>query len=244
MSDAAGDRRDRLRDRLFAWYWARRVKSAKDLRRLRREVLRRRSELDRIAARTEAAIARREPAADKAAVWRLRPEIFTEPQNPSIWSTPVAGARPARGLSVFHDIQGGAFTLSQRPNRGDGGRFELFYESYDFDGEYLSLAIAIPDALRRPKAGEALRLTLDCAASRPIKTYFRFNLSSTQHRDALNTEAVLGEGRSEIGFDMAFASFEPGEGDAIWLDLIFDRPRMLEFSIRDFDLRLTAADGA
>jgi hypothetical protein len=38
---------------------------------------------------------------------------------------------------------------------------------------------------------------------------------------------------------MSFAAFEPAANDRLWLDIIFDRPRMVEMSIRDLTLSLT-----
>ena len=233
-------------DRLFRWYWRRRARVAKDPASFHRLVLRRRAELDRIAERAEAKIASGgETSKPDDAIWSFRPPVLVEALTPSIWVNPDAGLRPARGLSVYHDSHSGAFTLGQRPNRAAGlSRFELFYESYEFGGGYLSLAIAIPDDLRRPKAGEVLRCVIDCAASRKIKTFFRLNIASARQTDVLHDDGVLGEGVSVFDFDLAYAAFEPGENDQVWLDIIFDRPRMVEISLRDLRLELWPRESA
>ncbi|MEM7268145.1 MAG: DUF6478 family protein [Pseudomonadota bacterium] len=229
-------------DRLFAWYWERRAARATDLSSFRRLALRRRATLDRVAHRAEQRLAREKeaPLSDDDAIWTLRPEILSLPQSPTIWVNPESGVRPAPGLSIYHDGADGAFTLAQRPNRtvSSGQRYELFFESYEFQGAYLSLAINTPPHLRRPKAGEVLRVEADIAASRTLKTFLRLNIKGAGVSDTLHEDAEAGSGRLRAEFDMSFAAFEPGENDMIWLDLIFDRPRMVEVAIRDLSLSL------
>lgn len=242
MTTSEGDRGVGLRDRMFAWYWERRARQAKDLSSFRSLLLRRRSELDRIARRTETALARggaRAPT-PSAAIWTHHLDVFDEPQSPSTLVDPPSGSHPSRGLSIYHDAARGGFTLAQRPSRAKaaGRRFELFYESYDFAGAYLSLAVAIPDDLRRPQVGEVLRVFVDLSASRLIKTFVRLNLASPNRNDVLHADGELGHGGRVFDFDLAFAAFEPQEGDKIWLDLIIDRPRMVEFALRDLEVRL------
>ncbi len=246
MADANDSAKRSLRDRVFAWYWERQAKRATDLSAFRQLTLRRRAELDRIATKVEARLTR----ADQAMVpapgveWVHRPDILSLPQDQTIWTNPRSGLRPGHGLSVYHDSDGGAFTLAQRPARGDGGalRFELFFESYAFRGSYLSLAIGVPEHVRRPKAGEVLAVEIDLAASRQVKAFLRLNMKSAQTSDVLHADATIGDGLARFDFDMSFAAFEPTEKDQLWLDIIFDRPRMVEMSIRDLTLSLTSRD--
>lgn len=241
MASKSGERGDGLRDRAFAWYWERQARRVKDPGALRRLMMRRRAVLERIANRAEAALLRGAgPRRAPGAVWSMSPDILITPQSPSAWTGPRSGFHPARGLSIYHDAPAGGFTLSQRPNRAPDAahRFELFFESYDFEGAYLSLAVAIPEELRRPKVGEVVRVIADLAASRPIKTFLRFNLASSSRTDVLHADGELGAAPGVFDFDLAFAAFEPGPGDAVWIDLIFDRPRMIEFALRDLEVRL------
>lgn len=150
------------------------------------------------------------------------------------------------GISVYHDSDGGAFAFSQRPARVDGSslRFELFFESYEFQGSYLSLALSIPDHLRRPKVGEVLAARLDALASRRVKTFLRLNMKSVDASDVLHADGQIGDGAARFEFDMSFAAFEPGEKDQIWLDIIFDRPRMVELSVRGLTISLVPGGGS
>ena len=243
MADAKDSAKRSLRDRAFAWYWERQAKRASDLSAFRQLTLRRRAELDRIATKVEARLTRADEseAPDAGAAWTHRPDIFLLPQNQTIWTNPASGLRPGAGLSIYHDSNGGAFTLAQRPARGRHSalRYEIFFESYEFRGSYLSLALGAPDHLRRPKAGEALAVDIDLAASRTIKTFLRLNMKTAKTSDVLHADGAIGDGPARFEFDMSFAAFEPGEKDQLWLDIIFDRPRMVEMSIRDLTLSLT-----
>lgn len=243
----SGETNRDLIGRIFRWYWSRRARRTQDPSKFRQLVLRRQAELDRIARRMEQRLARH-PTAEMqgdGAIWSLHPPVLTEQQTPSNWIDPEPGFRPARGLSVFHEGAGGAFTLSQRPNRSKrASRFELFFESYEFRGSYLSLAISVPEDLQRPASGDVLRLSLDCSASRDVKAFIRLNLSSVRRTDVLHDDGLLGRGAVQFTFDMAFAAFEPQPGDQIWLDIIFDRPRMMEFAIHDLKVELLPREAA
>ena len=244
MADAHNTSKRSLRDRAFAWYWERQARQAKDLSAFRRLTLRRRAQLDRITNKVEARLTRADQAEapNPGAEWTIRPEFFSLPQDQTIWTNPPSGLRPGHGLSVYHDSDGGAFTVAQRPaRRKDAGRrFELFFESYEFGGSYLSLALNIPDHVRRPKIAESLVADLDIQASRQVKTFLRLNMKGTGTSDTLHTDGVMGDGAKQFQFDMSFAAFEPGPKDQIWLDVIFDRPRMVEIAIRDFSLSLSS----
>ena len=123
-------------------------------------------------------------------------------------------------------------------------RFELLFESYEFQGSYLSLALSIPDHLRRPKVGEVLAARLDALASRQVKTFLRPNMKSVDASDVLHADVQIGDGAARFEFDMSFAAFELGEKDQIWLDIIFDRPRMVELSVRGLTISLVPGGGS
>ena len=248
MADASDSAKRSLRDKAFAWYWERQAKRATNLSAFRKLTLRRRAELDRIAMKVEARLTRADAAAAPApgAEWTHRPDIFSLPQSQTIWANPASGVQPGEGLTVYHDSDGGAFTLSQRPSRGGNRalRYEFFFESYEFRGSYLSLVMNAPDHLRRPKAGEVLAVEIDMAASRQIKAFLRLNMKTARASDVLHADGTVGDRRARFEFDMSFAAFEPGENDQIWLDIIFDRPRMVEMAIRDLTLSLARRGGA
>ena len=172
--------------------------------------------------------------------WRLTPECLTHRLPEGALSAPPSGQRFGRLLTLHHDDRGGAFLISQRPARDpDAHRlFELHFESYEFDGAYFSLSLGAPDEVRRPGASERLIFSLDLTAPAPMRGYVRLNLRGPQGEETLYADAMLGRGEERFTFDLAFARFEMGAADAFWIDLIFDRPRMTEFSVSELSLTL------
>lgn len=249
MASGGAEARGGFRARLFAWYWRRRARRARDPRAFLRLIERHRSTLDAIAARLERRIAegRSEagPAPETAADgrWTIRPECLLAPLRPAALTDPPSGAAFGEGLRLHHDGKRAAFTVSQRPARGggQGPRYEFFFESYEFDGAFFSLTVDAPEELRRPRRDERIAVRLDMVAAWALKGYARLVIRGKDGEETLFAEASFGDGERRFDFDLAFVPFDLGPTDAIWLDLIFDRPRMAEFEIRDLTLSLETA---
>jgi hypothetical protein len=239
------DGRD-LRARAFSWYWQRIARQTADPARLNNLVLARRAELDELAQRTEGKIvaSRLERRAVENAIWVHQPPCLTEPLDRPAVTQPASGIAICSTMSLYHDDTGGVYTITQRPDRSAApvNRFEIFFESYEFLGSYLSFAFRVPDQLRRPVHGERIVLSADFATSRIMKGFARLNIQGATGTDTLYAEAELGHGKVYIGFDFSFASFAVRQNDAIWIDLIVDRPRMVEFSLRSIALSLLSKD--
>ncbi|MEM7546310.1 MAG: DUF6478 family protein [Pseudomonadota bacterium] len=235
-----------LRARAFSWYWKSLSRRIGDASRFHRLVSARRAELDEFAHRAEARIAqgRLSPGHGDKAIWRQRPDCLSVPLEQGAFIDPPSGLSLGEELAVFHDDTGGAFTVSQRPNRSaePRNRFEVFFESYEFEGSYLSFALAVPHMPRVPQTSEQLRLDIDLVASRPMKGFVRLNLQSSNATDILYSEGTLGQGVMQFDFDLSFAAFALKEDDKIWVDIILDRPRMMEFDLRDVSLALISKD--
>lgn len=236
-----------LRARLFSWYWSRQTARATDAAKLRRDVLARRAELDDIATQIEGKMAHRrlkdDPEGDSR--WITYPDVLTTKAAPGVWREPEPNLALGAGLTVFHDFSAGAFTLSQRPNRArtPKRRYELFFESYEFDGSYLSFVVDPPRHLKRPAMGERIVVAMETRVSRPVKAFLRLNIKGARGSDTLYAEGDLLTGRAAFDFDMSFATYEMGPDDSMWLDIIIDRPRMVEFSIEDLTVALLGREG-
>lgn len=228
--------------RLFAWIWRRRFRRAKDPSALLQLLRRRRAALEVFARRAESRLAdtRARPDPLDGAVWTHRPGCLQASISPSAVIGPVSGAGFGDHLTLHHDAAEGGFALNQRPNRAGAPRFELHFESYEFGGSYVSLALGVPTPHRRPGVGERFRLDIDLAASRPAKAFLRLNFARPGGVEAVTRAAELGAGLAVFHLDPAHAAGALREDDTIWLDLIIERPRMLEFSIREMALSLVA----
>lgn len=232
-----------LRARVWSWYWRRRRARAGDPASFRRLLAERKAELDAISLEVEAqANASSAPEAKATeAVWSLRPACFHRRAEPGAWTDPPSGVRLDETVSVYHD--GAAQSaLAQRPGRGRGpNRFEIWFESYEFDGAYLSFVASIPKTLRRPRQGEKISVSLDLRASRPLKAFLRLHAQAGAGAETLYAEGELGDGSAWFDFDFSFVPFPLGADDTVWVDLILDRPRMVEFALRDFVIALEDA---
>ncbi|MEL7463691.1 MAG: DUF6478 family protein [Pseudomonadota bacterium] len=234
--------------RAFAWFWRRRAARARDPIPVLREVDARRRALDRIAQRLERQAARRAPApkfADEDGeeiVWRLRPEAFKHRIEPGWIANPRSGAYFGAALSIHHDADAEAsgLLIAQRPRpvNGGGPRFDVFFESYEFDGAYVSLTLETHSEPRRPTPSERLVFAADVTARSPVRAFIRLTLRGRDGTEVMYGDAMLGDGPAEVAFDLAFAPFALTQEDDFWVDLIFDRPRMTEFAVSDMSLRL------
>lgn len=236
-------RRGDLGARAFAWYWRRLAARARDPGRFLRIISARKAELDRVAAEIEGEIARGRkvdlPMED--ARWRHRLACLTTPVRPGVLVDPAPGAPFGADLTLHHQGGDSAFTVSQRPSRRDADRFELFFESYEFSSPYFSLSVTPPDNLRRPMTDERLTLEADISSDWLMKAYVRLNIRGLAGEETLFAERMLGDGKARFEFDFAFVPFDMSESDALWIDVIFDRPRMVAFTISDLVVSLEDA---
>lgn len=244
----SGPDRPDLGARAFAWYWRRRAERARDPASVLREVDARRRALDRVATRLERRVTKAAPkprfADDDAenVIWRLRPEAFKHRVEPGYIANPPSGSYFGNALSIHHDADAekSGLLITQRPRRpnGAGPRFDVFFESYEFDGAYVSLTLETHSEPRRPTPSERLVFAADVFARSSVRAYIRLNLRGRDGTEVMYGDAMLGDGPAEVAFDLAFAPFALTQEDEFWVDLIFDRPRMTEFTVADMSLRL------
>ncbi|MFN3262724.1 MAG: DUF6478 family protein [Pikeienuella sp.] len=231
-----------LRERLFARYWRRQFRAARDMGAFLAVVRRRQAELAGFAARAEARLAPAPPPPAPGARWSWRPDALLRPLSPAALLRPEPGAALGAGLALHHDAgPGAAFMLAQRKVEGAASRFALAFEAYEFDGAYLSLSLAPPADLPHPRPGEAVRLEIDLAASRPVKAFLRLVVARPGARTEIAEEGELASGRHAFRFAAERAAFPVREDDSLWLDLILDRPRMAALTFRDLSLSLGPA---
>lgn len=199
------------------------------------ELRRRQAELAGLAARAEERLAPKPDAADDAS---LQPHALLRPVSPAALTCPESGSGFGSGLTVHHDAGArSAFMISQRKATGPA-RFALAFEAYEFDGSFLSFSLAAPSAFPRPRPEDALRLDLDIAASRPMKGFFRLVRARPGERASSEAEGEIGSGPLSILLDAPRSAMAPREDDALWVDVMFDRPRMASLVVHDFRLTL------
>ncbi|WP_373355541.1 DUF6478 family protein [Pseudoroseicyclus sp. CXY001] len=218
-----------------------------------------RAGLTRLAAQAEAAQALRHELGEviAAADRRLgvarhgQPQIARPPGcdwawRPALWqsalTTPAlagAGSRSALGpeVTLFHDCPRREIILRQVRNGAAGQTppFGLEVEVFAFEGSFLSLVLELPaEAAAGLGRRHVVRLNLTAEMERPLELFARLNL-----RHGPNTEQIVREvpaGGAEVAFDLGYATLDEKRIERLWLDLIFESPRMTRVTLRDVTL--------
>lgn len=240
-----------------AMLWRRRAARATDPAAFLRAAADRRRALDEAASIAEGRMAKiraAEAAAPGGAeIWRHVPDCFSALAPATAFENPGSGVAFGAGLSIYHNASHGAahgdavgadgslFALTQRPGDRGRGAYAIRFESYEFDGDYLSFVIAAPPDLRRPRAGEKLRLRADIAASRPMKVFLRLNAEGEGGDGHVQTEGEIAAAPVLHDFGPVLGGHEIGPKDALWAEILIDRPRMAEISLRAVSLSLIGA---
>lgn len=172
--------------------------------------------------------------------WCWHPDLLAwQLASPGIIA-PESGQKLGEGVALWHDCPDRALILRQSPNpdAADLARYGLIFEVTGFAGSYLSLSVDLPEAaLRGLSVSHILRLDLGVLLDQPIRAYARLNVSHGPNIEELLRELPLGEtghaGSISIEFDLADTEMNENRLGKIWLDLIFENPRMTTIDLRE-----------
>ncbi|WP_341212540.1 DUF6478 family protein [uncultured Limimaricola sp.] len=169
----------------------------------------------------------RQPGAD----WAWRPGPWAGAM-PCVGGTPLeTGADLGDGVRLFHDATSGI--RLERPEVGPQGPWALHLRADGFDGGFVSLAIALPDAvLAGLRRRHLLGVDVDLGAQGLPRAFARLNL-----RQGPNSEVLL-RGLPETGptgteFDLWSLETDPDRVESGWIDLIFEAPLPGRIEIAD-----------
>ncbi|KGJ04854.1 hypothetical protein IT41_09340 [Paracoccus halophilus] len=240
--------REHLRDQ-----WARLSDNAETmgparLRQLRDEALSLRASLDRFMIRAD-----RRAAASRAALdalhlpggtdWRWRPGFMAGRISPRGAARPEPGTRLGDGAAIWHDCAERALILEQVVNPGatDLSPFGMRLEVFGFTGSFLSVAVDMPaDALAGLSRSHILRLEAGFVVERPIRVYARLNIGHGPNIDEVTQQFRAFEAglhsQQIVEFDLAYTQMNEKRLEKIWLDLIFEAPRMSAVELRELFL--------
>ncbi|WP_128253206.1 DUF6478 family protein [Falsirhodobacter deserti] len=221
-------------------HWADEAEHADRTDLLRLKVLRKRAwalrtHLDRLIAKTESRL-RPEPAIERplGTDWFWRPSLWNEIQSPGI----VTSDRSVlcKDVMLFHDCTLNELGVQQIRNRdaASGTAHAMQIDVFEFRGGFLSLAIELPaEAVQGIRRKHLIGLTLTMDAERPQRVFARLNL-----RHGPNTEQLLAEIGDDrtVEFDLAYTKLNEARAEKIWLDLIFEDPRMNRIVLRDLTM--------
>lgn len=175
--------------------------------------------------------------------WRWRPGFMAAPVVPRGIVQPESGRRLGEHATVWHNCPERALLLEQfvSPGATDLSPFGLRLEVFGFSGSFLSLAIDLPpEALAGLTRRHVLRLETTIAVERPLGVYGRMNIGHGPNVEEIAQKfADIEPGpqhRQVIEFDLAYTEMNEKRLDKIWLDLIFESPRMSAVEIHELFL--------
>lgn len=215
------------------------------LRNLRDEALGLRASLDRFLIRADRRAALSQAALDALHLpggtdWRWRPGFMAAKISPRGVARPETGTRLGDGAAIWHDCAERALILEQVTNPGatDLSPFGMRLEVFGFSGSFLSIAIDLPaEALAGLTRSHVLRLEAGIVAERPINVYARLNIGHGPNIDEVTEQFHAFEpglrSQQVIEFDLAYTEMNEKRLEKIWLDLIFESPRMSAVELRE-----------
>lgn len=205
------------------------------LKTLRKRAWSLRSQLDRLIAQSETRL-RPAPAIPRplGADWLWRPDIFTQAQ-----AVPFSGADRARisaDMTLFHDCALAELGISQIRGRDPESAtpFALQIDVFEFRGGFLSLAIDLPEgAVQGLRRKHVIMLKVQSRLERQGRIFARLNV-----RHGPNAEQMLAEvdGNGAVEFDLVYSKLNEARVEKMWLDLIFEDPRMNRIVLQDLTM--------
>ena len=164
--------------------------------------------------------------------WASRSQLWSEGGNAAC---PLpSGFQLGTGVSVYHDGEPDRACLRTIASPGGPARYGVVMETTDFSGEYLSVSLALPEAVKYQMTAQSLiRTAFVMTCERPIRTFARLKL-----RHGPNTEEQVRtldqqSGRMAAEFDLFYMDILPDTVTDLWVDVIFEAPRLARIEIAD-----------
>lgn len=215
------------------------------LRHLRSEALDLRGNLDRFLTGADRHAVRSRAALDALPLpggtdWRWRPAFMAGRISPRGLVAPESGGLLCDGAAVWHDCPERALILEQIVKAGatELSPFGIRLEGFGFSGSFLSLSVDLPaSVLQGLTRSHILRLETGISAERAACVYARLNIGHGPNIDEITLQLPGFEpgvySQQVTEFDLAYTQLNEKRLEKIWLDLIFEAPRMNAVEIRE-----------
>ena len=171
--------------------------------------------------------------------WSHRPEVW----RGSIQPTGIAAAENKAALghevTIFHDCKTSELTLRQVRNsrERDLAPYGLRMDVFEFDGSFLSLVLDLPqEAVSGLLKSHLLRMDVIVETERPTEIFARLNIKQGPNTEQVVRELPLHEEDVMVEFDLAYTKMNENRVERLWIDLIFENPKMNQITIRDLTL--------
>lgn len=168
--------------------------------------------------------------------WSWRPKAWR-----AAFATPgTAGAqnRTPLGdeLTLFHDCPLAEIAIRQVRNtrRQDKTPYGVQLDILHFQGSFLSLVVEIPtkacvDLRRR----HVIQLAAAIERENPITVYARINVLNGPNTEQILLTLPDDEPETMVEFDLAYSQLNEKRAERMWVDLMFENPKMNQITLRD-----------
>lgn len=168
--------------------------------------------------------------------WGYRPDIWKGPIAPFGRAAVPPNTRFGDEMTIHHDCKVSELTIRQIRNtkEDDLAPFGFRMDVFNFDGTFLSLAVALPkDAINKLQRRHVLRLETHLEFEKPVEIFARLNIGHGPNVEQMVRELDRGKSHAVVEFDLAYSEINEKRVEKAWVDLIFDDPSMNQIIIRD-----------
>lgn len=240
---------DRLNDRRALRRWTRMAHDAKGLdksalRQLRMKARQLRQNIDQVLFEADSRLAL--PALGSNVIqkplhsdWSYRPQVWRGPIEPKGVASVPNGTAFGDEVELFHDCPLAELTFRQVRNTRemDLAPFGMTLEVLGFTGSFLSLVVDVPssatDELHR---NHIIRLLIAAEVEKPLGLIARLNIQHGPNSEQLRQQQTLQTGEAVFEFDLAYSNMNEKRVDKMWVDLLFEDPKMNKVVLRDVTL--------
>lgn len=171
--------------------------------------------------------------------WVHRAELWSRPVRPAGLAGPPNRAHLGQEATVYHDCPLKEMTLRQIPSRDADAPapYALVLDVLGFEGSFLSIAMDLPpEGLADLRRRHILRLSVHMRFENPIEVYARLNIKHGPNTEQLARDFPLGDQELVTEWDLTYLEINEKRIEAVWIDLIFDKPAFNRVEIRDLTI--------
>lgn len=168
--------------------------------------------------------------------WVWRPEIWHRQLPTRKCSCFQSPTKIGNEVTLFHDCTHSEINLLQNRSEkdADGAAFHFGIDVSEFDGSFLSLVLDLPKrAVSGLNKTHIVAATLKMEVDEPLKVFARLNIRNGPNTEQIVRAVPAERTASEVAFDLGYAHFNENRIHKVWIDLIFECPRMNRIRLRD-----------
>jgi len=202
---------DRVRQSRMRRYWTRKLNAGavtddlrKDARKLRRIL----DEIERSGDAFNQIQTDPKEGLPTATLWANRPEPWSIPIKATGPVPLSSGTKLAQDTTLYHDGKSGE-VLAKQANGEFGGAFDLSLDVADFDGDYISLALALPaEQIKSVQRSDLIRLDLSVSSTFPINALARANVKVGPNVEAVTRGIDRNHAKPTVEFDLFYVELD------------------------------------